>query len=224
VIGWIRVLFVCLLMVAGSSWAGPIEEGWKKVRDSDGIQIFTRPVIGNPLEEVMGIGDINAPLEVVKEVWLDFSSYTQWFGSCREYRIVKNLSAEGHHYMVYYVVASPSWAAGVSDRDAVLEVSTEDFRAKEGKLVIKLKAVKEPLVPLNNQYIRITHLMGKITLTKLNEKSTHIVYTMLYDPGGKLPPKVVRFTAVNRPFDTITGLRLMAKKDIYYRKAGLKNM
>jgi hypothetical protein len=221
VIGWIRILLVCVVMMAGPSWAVPVEEGWKKVKDYEGIQIFTHPVTGNPMDEFMGIGNINAPLDVVKEIWLDFPSYTRWFGSCREFRSIRTISAEHHHYLVYYVVASPSWAVGVSDRDAVMEVSTEDLRAKEGKVIIKLKALKEPLVPLDSKYVRITHLIGKIILTKVNDKTTNIVYTVLYDPGGNLPPKVVQFTSVNRPFDTITGLRMMVKKDIYYQKAGL---
>ncbi len=219
-VSWIRVLLVCLFMVACSSFAGPIEEGWKKVKDSEGIRIFTRSEKGYPMDEFMGVGDISAPLDVVKEVWLDFPSYTQWFGSCKEFRTIKTLSNEGHQYLVYYVITSPSWAVGISDRDAVMEVSTEDLWAKEGKVIIRLKTVKEPLVPLNSKYFRITHLIGKITLTKVNDKTTHIVYTAPYDPGGRLPPKVVQFTAVNRPFDTITGLRMMAKKDIYYQKAG----
>lgn len=217
---WIRILMVCLFMTASSSFAGSIEEGWKKVKDSEGIQIFTRSVKGNPMDEFMGLGDISAPLDVVKEVWLDFPSYPQWFGSCKEFRTLKTISAEHHHYLVYYVVASPSWAAGVSDRDAVMEVSTEDLRAKEGKVIISLKALKESLVPLNSKYVRITHLIGKITLTKVNSNMTHIIYTVLFDPGGKLPPRVVQFTAVSRPFDTITGLRMMVKKDLYYQKAG----
>jgi hypothetical protein len=211
-------------MAAGPSWAGPVEEGWKKVKETDGIQVFTRSGKGSPMDAFMGVGDISAPLEVVKEVWLDFPSYPQWFGSCKEYRVIKTISAEHHHYMVYYIVASPSWAAGVSDRDAVIEVSTEDLRVKEGRVVINLKAVKEPLVLLNSRYIRITDLTGRITLTKVNEKTTRIVYTMLYDPGGRLPPRVVQFSAVTRPFDTLSGLRLMVKKDLYYQKAGLKKL
>jgi hypothetical protein len=221
--GLTLILSLCMVMTAVMSWAGPTEEGWKKVRDRDGIQVYTRPVKGSLLDEFLGVADIPAPLEVVQEVWLDFPSYPQWFGSCREYRLIKTVSAAPPHYLVYYVAASPSWAAGVSDRDAVLEITAEDLRTKERKVVIHLKAVKEPIIPLNPNYVRITQLSGRIILTGINEKATRVAYQMHYDPGGKLPYRVVQSTIVNRPVETITGLRRMVKKEAYQRRVGLNN-
>ncbi|MEW6186158.1 MAG: START domain-containing protein, partial [Thermodesulfobacteriota bacterium] len=160
--GRIGIFVLCGFLAAGFSWAGPEEGGWKKVKEAEGIQVFTRSLKGTVGDEFMAAGKVNAPLEVVKEVWLDFSSYPLWFGSCKEYRLIKVLSPEGHHYLVYYVAASPSWAVGVSDRDAVLDVRAEASPGKEGRVIILLKALKEPLVPLKPDQVRITDMSGRI--------------------------------------------------------------
>ncbi|HNY66965.1 MAG TPA: START domain-containing protein [Deltaproteobacteria bacterium] len=211
-------LLVGILMLAQTAVAGPLEEGWTLSKQGEGITVYTRPIPGLPMKEFMGEGDVDAPLAVVQQVFLDFPSYTQWYGMCKEFRLLKTLNDKPNHYIVYYVLSSP-WP--VKDRDMVLDIQTEDL-SREGKVILNIKAIPDELVPVSKKYVRMTRLIGKTTMTKVNDTKTHVVLTINSDPAGSVPIKLSDMVAKNQPFKTIQGLREMVKKDIYYQKAGVE--
>jgi hypothetical protein len=214
---YVCLLSVCFFMFVQTASSGPIEEGWKLSKDSEGIIVYTRPIPGSPMSEFMGVGDVDAPLEVVQQVFLDFSSYTDWYGMCKEFRQVKELTDKPNHYYVYYVLKSP-WP--VADRDMVLDITTDNM-SDLGKTVININALKDTtIVPVTGKCVRMTHLVGRTTLTRVDDKKTHVVLQVNSDPAGSVPIRLAQMVAKDQPFKTIQGLREMVKKDIYYKKAG----
>jgi hypothetical protein len=209
---------VFFFLLIGAASADPLAEGWQVSIQSEGIIVYIRPIPGSPLSEFMGVGDIDAPIEVVDEVYLDFPSYTEWYGMCKEFKLMKEFNDRPYHYYFYNVIKSP-WP--VTDRDSVLEVSCINQIASQGKVIININALKDAsVVPVCGKYVRVTKLVGKTTLTRVNDKKTHIEMQFNSDPAGSVPPQLAKIFARYQPLKTIKGLREMVKKDIYYQKAG----
>lgn len=214
-----RFLFpvlVCFFILPASSFAGPLEEGWVQAKQGKGITVYTRPVQGSKFVEFMGITDVNAPMEVVEQVFRDYRSFPQWYAMCSEIRLVKEFNKD--HKIIYFVADMPM---PVQDRDIVVDTVLE-VNKEPGKTLILMNAVKDPLVPIQNKYVRMTHLVGKYTLTRVNDNTTHVVYVVDSDPAGYIPAWITNRLAKDQPFDTLSGLKEMAKKDVYYEKAGKK--
>lgn len=214
------LLSVFLLgVMVNLAFAGPVEEGWKKVKDAEGIQIYTRPVKGLPMDEFMGVGNINAPITVVGEIWRDFPSYVQWFGDAKEFRIVKTYANEKDKWVAYFVYQTPSWALGVKNRDGIVDLIADDRTSTEGEGILTTHVINENLVPKCSKYARMPVFDCYVKLTKVSDNVTHIVYRVKAHPGGIIPGKVVEFVIVSQPFKTIQGLRKMVDKDVYWQKA-----
>lgn len=201
------------------AFAGPVEEGWKEVKDAEGIKVYTRPVKGLPMDEFMAIGNINAPITVVGEIWRDFPSYVQWFGDAKEFRIIKTYAKEKDKWVAYFVYRTPSWALGVKNRDGIVDLFVDDRTSTEGEGVLYTHVLNEELVPNNPHYVRMPVFDCHVTLTKVSDTLTRIVYKVKAHPGGILPGKVVEFVIVSQPFKTVQGLRRMIDKDVYWQKA-----
>lgn len=210
------LVFVGVFLLLPSAFAGPLEEGWTEAKQDEGITVYTRPVPGSKYKEFMGIVDVNAPIEVVEEVYRDYKSFPQWYGMCKEIRLVKDFNKD--HKIVYFVV---DMMGPVKDRDLVADV-VFDVKSDQGKSFININALKDELVPVQSKYVRMTHLIGKYTLTRVNDNTTHVVYMVDSDPAGYIPAWLTNRLAKDQPFLTLKGLKEMVKKDIYYEKAGMK--
>ncbi len=210
------LILLCLFFTVQGLSAGPLEEGWKNAKQGEGISVYTRPIPGTDFKEFMGVTDVDAPMEVLLELFRDTPSFPQWFGFCRDIRLLKDVS--GSHKLIYFILATP-WP--VKDRDIVIDVRF-DVHKDEGKATITMNALKNELVPVQSKYVRMTHLIGKCTLTRKDADTTHVVYMVNSDPGGNIPVSVNNMLAKDQPFLTLKGMKEMGKKDVYYEKAGLK--
>jgi hypothetical protein len=210
------LVFVSLFILLQSAFAGPLEEGWKQAKQGDGIIVYTRPIPGAKISEFLGITDVNAPMEVVLEVYRDYPSFPQWFGFCKDIRLVKDFTKD--HKIMYYILSTP-WP--VTNRDVIIDV-VFDVNKDQGKSIISINGLKDELVPIQSKYVRMTRLVGKCVLTRVNDSTTHVVYTVNSDPAGYIPAWASNLLAKDQPYNTLKGLKEMVKKDVYYEKAGMK--
>lgn len=213
---YVCLMFLCIFLTAPYAFAGPLEEGWKNAKQGEGITVYTKPVPGSDFKEFMGITDVDAPMEVLLALFKDIPSFPQWFGFCRDIRVEKDISDA--HKLVYFILATP-WP--VKDRDMIIDVKF-DVHQGQGRAVITMNALKDELVPVQSKYVRMTHLIGKCTLTRIDADTTHVVYMVDSDPGGNIPVSVNNMLAKDQPFLTLKGMKEMGKKDVYYEKAGMK--
>jgi len=207
---------IFLLVLLPSAFAGPLEEGWTQAKQDEGITVYTRPVQGSKYKEFMGITDVNAPMEVVLQVYRDYRSFPQWYAMCREIRLLKDFNKD--HKVIYFIA---DMMGPVKDRDIVVDVVFEENR-EPGKAFISMNALKDPIVPVQSKYVRMTHLVGRYTLTKINDNTTHVVYKVDSDPAGYIPAWITNAMAEDQPYLTLKGLKEMVEKDVYYEKAGMK--
>jgi len=211
---WIAImLFACVFTVGLHA-----EEPWKLAKEGDGIKVFTRPVPGSAANEFKGIADIDAPIEVIREVFKDIPSFPQWYGFCKEIRLLKH--DPENHRVIYFVLKT---LGPVKDRDFVAEVN-DDFDKPSGKHTIILNAVKEDIVPRQDKYVRMTDISGTYDMTRMEQNKTHVVYTIKADPAGYIPAFIANIIQKDQPFLTLKGLRVMVQKDEYYQKAGIVRM
>ena len=186
---------------------------WKLVINKNGIKVYTRPVVGSDLDEFKGITVVNASIDVIGEVLKDVPAQPEWMGDCIVARVVKRLA--GDDVIVYNVTNAP-WP--VSDRDVIVKSKTV-LEYKSGRVIIYMKAVKIPLVPIRKDRIRMTELTGNWILHYISRNKTSVLYQVRTNPAGSIPAVIANLTSKNIPFKTLTGMKKIVKKKKYIDRA-----
>lgn len=208
------ILLVCAVVLSFAAGVGA-EAPWKLAKDSDDIRVYTRGVPGSDANEFMGVADVDAPLEVILEVFKDIPSFPQWYGFCKEIRLLKQDSE--NHRIIYFVLET---TGPVKDRDMVIDArDSKDLQA--GKALITMAAFKEDYVPRTSAYVRMTDMTGSAVLTRVDQDTTHVVYTVRADPAGYIPSFISNMLQKEQPYLTLKGLRGMVRKDVYWDRAGI---
>jgi hypothetical protein len=205
------VMVIIVVFAAGASAQGP----WKPAKDADNIRVYTRSVPGSDANEFKGVADVDAPLEVILEVFKDIPSFPQWYGFCKEIRLLKQ---EGEDRRIVYFVLETM--GPVKDRDMVIDArDTKDLQA--GRALISMSAFKEDYVPRVGTYVRMTDMTGSAALVRVDADTTNVVYTVKADPAGYIPSFISNMLQKEQPYLTLKGLREMVKKDMYWERAGM---
>ncbi|MDD5711601.1 MAG: START domain-containing protein [Smithellaceae bacterium] len=209
------IILSCLLLMAALPQLTFADAEWKQVKQSDGITIFNRPYPGSDVDEFRGVTIVRAPIEVITEVLYDVPAQPKWMSDCLAARTVKVISE--NHIIAYNVLNVP-WP--VTDRDFLADtVFNTDFKA--GKVLVEMKAVKEPLVPVG-QYVRMTDLAGTCLLERLGKDKTKVTYTMRANPAGNIPAAIANVFAQMNPYNTLKGLKRMVGEPKYIELAKKK--
>lgn len=209
-----HILSVCAIVLALTAGVGA-EEPWKLAKDADDIRVYTREVPGSDANEFKGVADVDAPLEVILEVFKDIPSFPRWYGFCKEIRLLKQDSE--NHRIIYFVLET---TGPVKDRDMVIDTrDSKDLQA--GRALITMTAFKEDYVPRTSAYVRMTDMTGSAVLTRVDQDTTHVVYTVRADPAGYIPSFISNMLQKEQPYLTLKGLRGMVRKDVYWDRAGI---
>ncbi len=153
---------------------------WELLNNEDGITLYVRDVSGHSEAEYKGVGIINRPIEVVGSVLADIPSYPKWFFKCIESKKIHVKNSTKHNFFLYVAIDAP-WP--LSDRDAVYKTEIAIDYAL-GKAVIQSTALKEPLVPLRRQYVRITDSEHQWILEKISADRTRITFINRTNAAG----------------------------------------
>jgi len=148
------------------------DDGWKSIIDEDGIALFAREVGGHAEAQFKGICTVNRPLEAVGSILSDIGSFPKWFFKCIEARKIPAANSSGLHFFLYVAIDTP-WP--FSDRDAVYETEISIDYAL-GRVVITSSALKEPLVPLRKQYVRISGSEHQWILERISADRTRVTF------------------------------------------------
>ena len=210
-----RVLTIAIILSLFCAMGLHAEEPWKLAKEADGIKVYTRPVPGSAANEFKGVAYIDAPIEVIREVFKDIPSFPQWYGFCKEIRLLRHDTE--NHRVIYFVLKT---MGPVKDRDFVAE-TTDSFDETSGRFTIILSGIKEDIVPRQDRYVRMTDISGTYDMTRVDRDKTHVVYTVKADPAGYIPAFIANIIQKDQPYLTLKGLREMVKKEVYYQKAGV---
>lgn len=205
----IIVMFISCDCLSGL-WA--IDAGWEKIGESDGIVGYTRPTTKSSVDELKGIGIVEAPVAVVEAVIRDVSAQTEYIYKCKEASVVNtpeftNTTDTVH---IYNVTSMPF---PVYDRDVVAK-SEYTLDKSTGTVRVHFEGVNTSYRS-DKKKVRMPIMIGETILVPKGPDKTEVTCIVLADPGGNLPSMVVNLFTKNLCIQTIAGIRKMVTKDKY---------
>ncbi len=205
--------FLALFLISMALFA---ESGWKRVKNSNGIQVYTRSVAGSDLDEFKGITVVDARIEVIGEVIRDVPAQSQWMADCLEGRIIKKFSDND---MLVYNVTDVPWP--LDDRDVLVRSRGKIDMAK-GVVDVVFTSVTDASVPPKKGRVRMKDFYGRWLLERVDTEKTRVTYIIKANPGGSIPASVANLSSKKIPYETLKNLKKMAKKQKYVNMAKKK--
>lgn len=198
------IIGIVLLLTLQVIPAKPLVSGgeWTKIKDTNGIKVYQRPVPATDLVEYLAVTSIAARMEVLGEALRDVDSFYQWVSDCKEAKIVKKY--DKNNFITYMVLNPPI----IEERDIVLEDKTiYDF--EHGKAAISFFSIKQNAIPPINGKTRVTVMDGDYTMEFLGRDKTKFIYRLKVDPAGSIPKKVAYAVMKQFPYKTLSQLKVI---------------
>jgi len=202
----IFIVGVCFFSV----WAD--DTGWKKIGESKGIVGYTRPTPKSSVDEMKGVGIIEAPVAVVEALIRDVPAATEYMYRCKEASVINTPEFKNTTDTMYtYNVISMPYPA--SDRDVVAKADYSINKAT-GTVYVHAEGIKSGY-KMDKKNVRMPLLIADYILVPKGPDKTEVTYIALGDPGGNLPSFIINLFTKNLSIQTIAGIREMVKKDKY---------
>jgi hypothetical protein len=202
-------IFIIVINIA-LAWA--IDDGWKKIGESDGIIGYTRPTNKSSVDEIKAVGIVNAPISVVEAVIRDISVMPQYMFLCKDAFLINTPDMKSAGDIVYFYSLT-DLPFPVSDRDVVAK-SLWSVDKATGTVYCHAEGVKTTYKQ-NKNIVRMPFSVIDCTLVPNGANKTKVIYQVIADPGGELPDFLVNMLSKDYGIKTIAGLKRMAKKDKY---------
>lgn len=200
-------VLVSLLIIPGMLFA--LEDGWEIVKDKKNIKTYKRTVEDSGFKEFKGIAFCNDRIEVIAEVLLGISGYTNWLEYITESTIIKKVDENN---MVIYQRFRIKWP--FRDRDCVFSVNI-DRNYDTGTFYVKLHTVTEPDVPLKKGVVRVTDVTGAVIIRYIDREHTEVYFSEKINFGGNMPDWLINLINKYVPYKVLTGLTEECKKKKY---------
>lgn len=207
-------LLVCLTLFAGAAAVhaeAPATSApkWEYIEDDDNVRLWKLEVPGQDLPGFRGQTVIDASIDEILAVMLQWEKHTDWMYRCAESTLLKTL---GENDALMYNRTSAPWP--VWDRDVI--VTTNIRRTPDKKhLAVTFKNVDSNLKPLPEGTIRMPRLVGFYKMWELGPKKTRIMYQVESDIGGSIPKWLAVRATKDLPRITLVSLkeRVTGKRD-----------
>jgi hypothetical protein len=184
-------------------------DNWKLVKNSDGVEVYTRPHKNSSLEESKGIITIDAPIDILYTILLYGPTHKKLMHNCYDSFFVKPWE-NGH--TIHYWAFKTTWPCW--NRDLLLEVRGK-VDPKTGNVITTHMSFKEPLVPIKENMIRIMNSENTMIYKKITPNRTRVTYINYTDPGGIVPKFIINILCIDLPYYSLKNLRELAKDPIY---------
>lgn len=192
------------------------QDNWKLHTSKDGIEVYTKHLIGSDYKAVKTVCMVNASLSTIAAVLMDVNRTTEWVYSTERCKILKQYSPMD---LMYYAEVGLPWPA--SNRDFIIRITlTQDPTTK----VITIRALNMPTYMSElPSLVRIQRSSGLWTITPVGLHRVRIEYELQVDPGGLLPAWLVNLFAADGPYESFKNLQQQVQKPIY-QHAGLSGI
>ena len=198
-------LMICLVTSARPSTALSAP-AWEQIHEEEGVTVYKRDSSLGDLPDFKATSIIKASVFDVIAVIRDVDRREEWVFRCEDSRVVK--SYDHFEVLLYHRTDSP-WPA--DDRDAAIKTNLFELEPDREYLAY-FKGVKNKLIPVRDDAIRLPIVEGYYRLKYLKPNETQVTYFVHLDPGGYLPRWLVRMTTYEFPTDTLIGLRKQVTK------------
>ncbi len=214
-----RLLAACLL--GGGALCSPLipaaraDSGWTEVSRTDNLVVYNRERAGATYKEVKGVGTIDAPNWVVKNVLDDADHYTEFMPYVQESKVLKRDPAD-HTTLAYAKVNPPL----ISSRDYTLLVHDESKKNADGSVTYKNRweAANDKGPAEKPGIVRVKVTDGFWLLEPAADgQKTKATYQLYTDGGGGIPAFVANQVNKTRVKEIFDHVEQQAKK-AQYRK------
>ena len=197
-----------------TSYATTSQEAlWQLKKDSNGIQVYTRPVIkqdnqsSNSAEQLLafrGITHIKSSMIEMLHVMRDVHNFDKWLHNCYAPSIIE--VAENDTRIVYQKTKAP-WPT--SDRDSVLKQVLE----KKGEdYYLWMNSITHSNAPETENLVRIPYFKGHLSFHPVSEDTLKVIYEASFDSGGNIPSFVSDLFILDVPFYSLNNLKVYVEK------------
>jgi len=156
-------------------------DGWRFVKDSSGVSLYSRTRAGTSLKEFKAVGEIDAPTRAVHTVIDDLDSYPSFMPYTTECRLIKR---DGDS-LVTYQRLSPKI---VGDRDFTLRIRKKSWPGQDGLVYLNEWEPANEFGPNEKPgVLRVKRNEGSWLLEPAGATKTRATYLIYTDSGGKLP-------------------------------------
>lgn len=204
------VLAVVALLLFAFLFEVPAEAagGWTKIKDSNGIKLYERPVAGTDLMEYLGVSTIDEKMEVIGEALRDIPLYPEWLADCQIARVAKKYD---RNTFVLHLTLNPPV---IKKREVVLK-NEAVYDYDNGDARINFFATDEVNVPVTGKNVKVTTMKGLFKMEYLGRDKTKFIYKLLSDPSGDIPKKIAYASMKNYPYNSLKGLKKIVKDPKY---------
>ena len=184
---------------------------WRLIKDDRQRQIRTYAKLedNKSIRSFKVEGILQARMETIARVLLDFPNYDKWYWEVLESRQLKQVSPT--EYLLYLVHRAPY---GLPNRDVILHALLEPQDRDRDYVILRVKATPDylPQVP---KLVRMPAEDMTIRFTPLPHQRVRIEAEGFIDPGGKVPSWDANLIQRNAPYTVIMGFQRMVLRDEY---------
>lgn len=172
-----RNLAICLMLFVSTS-AFCADMAWKKVKEADGISVYSRPVAGAKFSEFKSETVFNANLQQCSGFFMNVPDMPKWmYGAKKVELLSENKPLENELYMAMNLPFP------LKDRDA--HVKAWLTQNADNSVVYAMELLPTKDTPENYVHLKTLHV--RMTLTPVAQDKTRVEYVALIDPGGIIP-------------------------------------
>ena len=209
-----RVLITIFLAgIALSIFAEPAPtEGWKLVKQTNGVAIYSRPHAGSKLKEFKAIGEIDASTNAVHAVIDDVEAYPSFMPYTTECRVIEKDSDS----ILTYQRLSPKI---VSDRDYTLRIEKKSWPTENGLAYLNRWSPANEHGPAEKPNIfRVKLCEGSWLLEPAGDGKTRATYSLFTDSGIVGPAFIANTISTTGISKLFAAVRKQAKDPKYQSK------
>ena len=174
-------------------------DGWKYMKTTDGINVYTKNIDGSTLKEIKLQTHFKNKLSVVVAALQDVSSYPKWVYKASYSEKIKSINS---WETIYYNYLDFPWP--IKDRDVV--VYNKIDQNPKTKLVVSSSFAKKGVLPAKENIFRIEDMHSQWIL-KPEEAGIYVEYYFSSNPGGDIPDWSINAAMDDGPIKTIQGLK-----------------
>ena len=207
------IFLVFILLFTGFNPAFA-QDNWSLSVNREGIQVYTRPIENSKIKAIKVVTNLHATSSQLVAAILDIQTCNKWVYQSTENVLIKQVSPLE---LIYYSRVDVPWP--VEDRDYVVHINIEQHPQT------KVITVYSPCIPgyvaEKKNIVRISHTVGKWTITPIGKNQVKAEYMLEVDPMGSIPAWLTNLFATKGPLETFRNLKVHVQKEVY-KKAHFK--
>lgn len=203
-------LFLCFILSFTGLNLASAQEKWALSVNKEGIQVYTRPIENSKIKAIKVVTSVPASSSQLLAAILDIQTCGDWVYHSKENVMIKQISPLD---LIYYSLVDVPWPA--EDRDYVVHIQAEQDPQT------KVITVNSPCIPgyvdEKKNIVRISHSVGKWTITPVSKNQVRAEYVLEVDPMGNIPAWLINLFATKGPLETFRNLKVHVQKEAYKR-------